>query len=61
MKKVVGLFLFLFLFSLSSYGEDPIDQLLERAIQNDFKLKSLEHQRKAKEYQEKQSRSQYRP
>jgi len=61
MRKVVSLILFLFVFALSSYGEDLIDQLLERAIQNDFKLKSLKHQEKAKEYQIEQSKSQYKP
>lgn len=61
MKKFISLIPFLFVFSLNSYGEDLIDQLLERAIQNDFKLKSLKHQERAKEYQIEQSKSQYKP
>ena len=61
MKKVFILTFFFFLLSLSSYADDFIDKLLDRAEKNDFKLKSLKYQEKAKEYQIEQYKSQYKP
>jgi len=61
-KKIILFLLFQLIlsFPFNSFG-DIIDDMLNQAIQNDFKLQSLRHQEKAKKYQIEQSKSQYKP
>jgi len=50
-----------FLFFSFSLGKDIIDIAVEKALNNDYKLRSLYYQERAKEYKIEQSRAGYRP
>jgi len=57
-----SIFLVLFFISFSNTNaEDILDKAIEKVLTNDYKLKSLEYQEKAKEYQIKQAKSGYKP
>ncbi len=60
MRKITKILLISFFILNKSFG-DNIDDLLNRAIESDFKLKALQYQKKAKEYQVEQSISKYKP